>query len=173
MAGIEDQSNGEVKPEIFHSSSVQSYKVKFGNPFPGPYHDVAHHCVDLIYLFDAFHDDLLATDNPSVESTSPGPATPDSGYLSLPRKGKVSNSALRQDIQRQWINFIVDDHTKDVKEQHHSGKDARILVYGTDRIPVEESLEFDLEWVEQKNRFGLLAEHPDKLKLALSSISSM
>ena len=49
-------------PKIYHSTTVQSYKIKFGNPFQGPNFQVAQHCVELIYLFDAFHDHLELVD---------------------------------------------------------------------------------------------------------------
>jgi hypothetical protein len=44
------------------ATTAELYKVKFGNPFPGPSYEVAHHCVDPIYIFDAFHDSLEAQD---------------------------------------------------------------------------------------------------------------
>lgn len=41
---------------------VQAFHVKTGNPFPGPCEGVAHHCVELIYLFEAFHTAFVEAD---------------------------------------------------------------------------------------------------------------
>ena len=44
-------------------TGIHSYRIKFGNPFPGEQFNVAQHCVELIYLFDAFHEDLERADH--------------------------------------------------------------------------------------------------------------
>ncbi|KAJ5915871.1 carboxylesterase [Penicillium verhagenii] len=49
---------------------IHFYNMKFGNPFPGLNFDVAHHCVDLIYIFDAFHNDLESLDAAAQNSSS-------------------------------------------------------------------------------------------------------
>ncbi|GME39784.1 Alpha/Beta hydrolase protein, partial [Neofusicoccum parvum] len=51
------------RAEFGDATSIQPYSVEFGNPFPGPKRGDAHHSVELIYLFDAFHDALVNADN--------------------------------------------------------------------------------------------------------------
>lgn len=126
--------NGAPQNSINNPTTAELYRVKFGNPFPGPNHDVAHHCVDLIYLFDAFHDDLAAVDQQDEGSVA-----------------GVSNSALRQEMQSAWVDFIVVDG-KDIKEDS-------ALVYGKDRISQVESLRDDREWVERRRKLDLIGRH--------------
>lgn len=143
------------RSEVFQRTVVDSYKIKFGNPFDGPYKGMAHHCVELIYLFDAFHDDLLRADKSA-----------------LPSKVKFTNAELKEEIQKQWISFIADDHAKAFEEQGLHAKESRITVYGTDRRPVIESLDSDTEWIEQRVRFSLVAKHADEILLATNRITN-
>ena len=127
--------NGASHPPIIkNSTTAQLYRVQMGNPFPGPNYGVAHHCVDLIYLFDAFHDDLAAQDRQDAGT----------------RKG-ASNAALRQEMQSAWADFIVGD-VKDIREDE-------AVVYGKDRIGRMENLREDLKWVERRRRFDLIGRH--------------
>lgn len=115
-------------------STSQLYRVKFGNPFPGPRRSDAHHCVDLIYLFDAFHDDLDAEDQRPVQSTA-----------------SVSNSTLRDEIQAVWIEFIA-GNIKDSRED-------KLFVFGQDRTLRTESLTDDPEWMEKGRKFEMIGQH--------------
>lgn len=44
--------------------------MRFGNPFPGPFHGVAHHCVDLIYIFDCYRGYLEQADREEAKALS-------------------------------------------------------------------------------------------------------
>lgn len=43
-------------------ASVNSYYFRSGLPFPGPFFGKAIHCVDLIYVYDCFHEALQSVD---------------------------------------------------------------------------------------------------------------
>lgn len=130
------------------ATTAQCYSIKFGNPFPGPSHEVAHHCVDLIYIFDAFHDDLEAQDGQSP------------GHVAA-----VSNAALRQDIQSTWVDFIVGD-AKNVRE-------GVALVYGKDRIARMENLHDDPEWVEQRRKLDWIGAHRQEAAAVLDKVFAL
>jgi carboxylesterase type B len=66
-----------------HPTTVQSYRVEYTNPFPGLLQSLAHHCIDLLYIFDAFHVDLAKTN-------------------------EQSNQDLVVAMQTHWIDFIWD-----------------------------------------------------------------
>lgn len=147
---------GHSTPKVYQGTTVQSYRIKFGNPFPGPCHDVAQHCVELIYLFDAFHDHMTLVDNESSSSRG----TPD--------EAPASNATLRETLQRHWISFIVDDQS-DVSESQTA--EPSITVYGKDGRATVESLVSGQEWVEQKERFKLLAADWKGALAALKTIT--
>jgi hypothetical protein len=120
--------------QYLHPSTSQQYRVKFGNPFPGPRLGDAHHCVDLIYLYDAFHDDLDAEDQRPVQSTA-----------------SISNSTLRDEIQAIWIQFIAG--------KVNDSQEDKILVFGQDRTPRTESLTDNPEWMEKTRKFEMIGQH--------------
>jgi carboxylesterase type B len=149
------RSHGDETQKIDHTSvahkratTAQLYKIEFGNPFPGPSYEVAHHCVDLIYIFEAFHDDLEATDGRS------------SGY-----DAAISNSALTRAMQSTWINFIVGD-VKDVRED-------MCLVFGKDRVSRMENLGSNPKWVEQRCRIDLIAAHRREASTVMERIFAL
>ncbi|CZR63734.1 uncharacterized protein PAC_13631 [Phialocephala subalpina] len=173
--------------EFFHPTIVQSYKVKFGNPWPGPSHDVSHHCVELIYLFDAFHDDLIKidtieeghADQLTLPLSSSSPIALDKIDESLAQQPiqqpapqpsaakRRSNIALSKDIQKQWIRFITkEDHVSNSKDQ--TDLQDQITVYGVDRQVRPESLSRDEEWVQEAKRFEVLAKYPDSNRKVLA-----
>ncbi|KAH8659774.1 Alpha/Beta hydrolase protein [Xylariales sp. PMI_506] len=47
---------------ITTTPGVHSFHVEVGNPFLGPSQGISHHCVDLMYLFEAFHDGFALAD---------------------------------------------------------------------------------------------------------------
>jgi hypothetical protein len=73
LAGQQPQS-GNVEShqasKVYQRTTVLSYKIKFGNPFQGPCCQVAQHCIELIYLFDAFHDHMALVDEESLSPQS-------------------------------------------------------------------------------------------------------
>ncbi|KUJ09746.1 putative carboxylesterase [Mollisia scopiformis] len=179
------ETTGDIEePRFYHPTQVQSYKVKFGNPFLGPSHDVSHHCVELIYLFDAFHDDLVKIDH--IEHATADQLTPplssSSSSASLNRiddsispntapepatqpttRKKRPNIALKKDIQRHWIQFITKEESSIVEDE--------ITVYNTDREIYTESLSGDNEWIEEAKRFEMLARYPEANRKVLKRLT--
>lgn len=174
--------------EFFHPTTVQSYKVKFGNPWPGPSKDVSHHCVEIIYLFDAFHDDLVKIDNIEQaltgQLTPPGSPPPSSASLNkiegssaqasvqqpaseLTTTKKRSNIALSKDIQKQWIHFITKKVDMSDSKSQVDLQD-QITVYDVDRQVRIESLSRDEKWVQEATRFEVLARYPDSNRKVLA-----
>jgi len=171
-----------VEQDIRHTT-VQAYRVRFGNPFPGPNHGVAHHCVDMIYQFDAFHDALRATDRAEIsgeeyfEPTAALSAT-DSGYASpadstrgkpvskdvLPTSCRTSNADLVSTMQQDWVNFI---NGKGIarKEVSGDGQDKDVItVYNKDRTVSVEDLLTDSRWIEQQKRLETIGKNPEAMK---------
>jgi hypothetical protein len=73
----------------------------------------------------------------------------------VPDQNLVSNAELREVLQRQWISFIADDQS-DVSLDPSLGE-LPITVYNRDRRIVVESMTSSPEWIEQQERFRLLA----------------
>ena len=160
--------------------SVQSYRVKFGNPFSGRNKGVAHHCVELIYLFDSFHDDLRRADKLDESSSQAdgirgqGSETPGFVYQtdvetstemfngSAENMMQKTNAELVHEIQDRWIRFIFDDDFRTCSESTVSTD--QISVYGKDRALRIENLAHDAEWVEERKRFKLLEKHIDPMR---------
>ena len=140
---------GSSTQTLRHPTLAQRYRVKFGNPFPGPYHNDAHHCVDLIYQFDAFHDDLIAQDRKEAESGYDG----------------VSNLTLRRDIQDYWINFIVGD-VGNIDEQS-------ALVYQENRLVTMEGFKEYQGWVKEDERLDLIGRYRRETMMALRRVMSL
>jgi hypothetical protein len=55
-------------PQVKQRSMVESYKIKFGNPFPGEDYQTPNHGVELVYLFDGFHGHLAKIDEKEKSS---------------------------------------------------------------------------------------------------------
>ncbi|KAH6986542.1 para-nitrobenzyl esterase [Ilyonectria sp. MPI-CAGE-AT-0026] len=160
-------------PEV---KSVHSYFVEFGNPFPGPSQGISHHCVDMIYLFEAFHDALALADEgilrPYQEPTSlagggKGDSTrtvPDSDVE--PRSEKVEQTPetlketgkkrthleLCRALQDHWIDFIVlDDFAP-------GSSVDEITVFGEDLATRVESIDGPA-WQHRRERWDLVAQN--------------
>lgn len=135
---------------------VKEYQVQYGNPLSGPSFGVAHHCVDLIYLFDCFHDDLAKADElefSSFHDKAEGP----------PYKAAKSNADLTLQMQKDWIEFI----TKDIV--HKNDEEETIRVYGHDRVVREESLGAE-QWVEKRKRMNALGKEWKYTKQVLRNL---
>jgi hypothetical protein len=147
-----------------HETPVGEYKVKFGNPFPGPSFKIAHHCVELIYTFDAFHDFLIEADKAEAQGSTPPssfvpPLEPPKEFYGARR----SNVELRDEIQRDWIEFVVRD---EVREQSDG-----IKVYGNDRVSKLDSLTKDDEWIVYKKRLEVLGRERVAARNALRKLN--
>jgi carboxylesterase type B len=120
-----------------HPSRVQAYRIKFTNPFPGPLRFVSHHCVDMIYQFDGFHDELVGT-------------------------GEGSNVELVEAMQRHWVEFIWDGCQGGTAE--FGVQEDEITVYGRDRKVVVRKLGEDAECVERGRRFKVLEKDMEGMR---------
>ncbi|PWY77757.1 alpha/beta-hydrolase [Aspergillus eucalypticola CBS 122712] len=111
--------------------SIQHFHIEFGNPFPGPKMGCAHHGVELIYLFDAFHEQLVDLDDLSTG------------------QGVMKHMELVRRFQDHWIGFIVGRAVQKVS-------DKEVLVWGEDGDTRVEMLNEMSRWVERKRRLEVL-----------------
>lgn len=94
---------------------VQYHHFEFGNPFSGPMQRIAHHGVDMVYAFGAFHNTLEKADQGASEDyINPGQAHAEAnvaGPLMNSRAGKYhkSNVDLSYELQDRLIQFVVKD----------------------------------------------------------------
>ncbi|CAI7638575.1 unnamed protein product [Penicillium glandicola] len=113
-------------------TAVQSYRASVGNPFPGINHEKAHHCVDLLYIYDCFADAMRA-----VDETLPAEA--------------VTNAALVDRVQADWVRFITAPSPSD--------QCGQATVYGADRTASVVDMALDQTWVERKSRLDFLHKY--------------
>ncbi|KAH8666578.1 para-nitrobenzyl esterase [Xylariales sp. PMI_506] len=146
------------------ADSIQPFHIEFGNPFPGRFHDYSHHCLDLIYVFDAFHNALADADKGII---NPYPALPE-GQKPVLSDGKYtrSNIELAYELQDQWLGFIVG------KPVHRVGEDE-ILVWGKDRSTRVDKMTTEPRWIEKKKRFDLLRKDIDAMGAATRAIRAL
>ncbi|KAH8595312.1 Alpha/Beta hydrolase protein [Bisporella sp. PMI_857] len=152
---------------------VHSYHIEFGNPFLGPEHGIAHHGVDVIYVFDAFHDALEKADRgvltgyvePGKESAKAARSDLGSSAggikaanLDMEQYGR-SNIELSHDLQDMFIKFIVED----VQESEKHANIDEITTYGRDRVASIESWTSSEKWVSRRKRYDVLEEDMDSL----------
>ncbi|KAH7139897.1 para-nitrobenzyl esterase [Dactylonectria estremocensis] len=170
----------EGRPE---GKTVHSFHVEFGNPFPGPGQGISHHCVELIYLFEAFHDALALADqgilkpyqDPSDsvanEKSEPTSTASDSGNKVQTEKEETTGSnrthlALAQAIQDHWLDFIVPDKVA------IGGAIDEITVFGKDLSTRVESLDGPA-WQARQERWGLLAKDIPAMNQTRDSIMAL
>ncbi|RAK89049.1 alpha/beta-hydrolase [Aspergillus costaricaensis CBS 115574] len=113
------------------ADSIQNFHIEFGNPFPGPKMGCAHHGVELIYLFDAFHEQLVGLDDLSTG------------------QGVVKHRELVSRVQDHWIGFIVGRAVQKVS-------DKEVLVWGEDGYTRVEMFDEMSRWVERKRQLEVL-----------------
>lgn len=82
LALEEMRNNSSSHPTI----SVRPFRVKYRNPFQGHEQAVSHHCVELIYVFDAFHEALREVDA---------------------KAGSSKHAELVCAVQKHWTEFIT------------------------------------------------------------------
>jgi hypothetical protein len=109
-------------------SKTQAYRIQNNNPFRGPLQLLSHYCVDLLYLFDAFHHDLGGT---------------------VP-----VNQLLVDTMQALWIDFISDG-CAEATSTCSVGEDE-MTVYGRDPRVRKMKLQAGSEFVERERRFDVL-----------------
>ncbi|THW59952.1 hypothetical protein D6D19_10178 [Aureobasidium pullulans] len=128
-------------------SSTQSYRCRFGNPWPGPTHGTAHHCVDLIYIFNCFNDLLVKADGSNLENTT-------------------RNQDLVRTMQKHWLDFIYDDEPALIAEE-------QFIVYGKDTLTTVVDSVDDHEIQARLCRFKLINAHRDMITKASHLITGV
>jgi hypothetical protein len=124
------------------ANSIQPYHVEFGNPFPGPKRGCAHHGVDMIYMFDPFHDTFSST-----------------GDVILEEQAASLHVDLVKKVQDRLIGFIVGNLIQKVTEDE-------IFVWGNDGSSRIEKLAKTSKWVDRIDRLKLLEKDiPSMLKV--------
>lgn len=156
-------------------TGISSFHIEFGNPFPGPHHGTAHHCVELIYLFKAFEDALAKADtglaalcqDPGQEGCRSGAGqdfdsgfgtpTTEQGECLVPEEigYKRTNIELCHALQDLWLDFIVDGDSGPVKNPDE------IIVFCKDRSTRIESLVSDPSWKGKLKHWEILAKDFD------------
>lgn len=106
------------------SVCLRNYVFETGNPFAGPFHNRANHCVDLIYLFDCFHDDLRRVDYEEVEYMN---------NMSVRGNNRPSrtNAEMVDDLQTRFIDFVYCDAPE--VDPELDMKNVETVLYGQDR----------------------------------------
>ncbi|KAL0936819.1 para-nitrobenzyl esterase [Colletotrichum truncatum] len=160
------------RADLGDATSIQPYSIQFGNPFPGPKKGAAHHCVELIYLFDPFHNALVDADNgifmaypESSDELSARQETDatDSTVDDQSERRTVSNLELVGRVQDHYIGFITGKSTQKAAE-------GEMLVWGRDRTLRVENLEEDPMWVKRIGRLKLLQEDIPAIRRVLNAL---
>lgn len=159
---------------------LRLFHVSIGNPFQGPLHGTSHHCVDLIYLFEAFHDALVDADRGiAVSYHEPGalgahantrgtcranmdsglgsPASQDEEPLSKLESSGVergANISMCHRVQDDWLDYIVND---DSGYARHNPAD--ITVYGSANSKTVHNMDEDPIWKSRANRRELASQN--------------
>ncbi|KAJ5902719.1 hypothetical protein N7495_003247 [Penicillium taxi] len=130
-------AGADFKLKSFYETTARRYKVNFGNPFSnGPkkhLYGMSHHCVDLIYIFNAFPSEMNHADT-------------------LLKPSEVTNDLLRQRMQSDWIDFIVSDGGQ-------SFNPDTVVRYDKDRVTRVVKASEDDFFIQQLARLSFLGEH--------------
>ncbi|OJK04325.1 hypothetical protein ASPACDRAFT_21436 [Aspergillus aculeatus ATCC 16872] len=126
-------------------TQVQSFRMAVGNPFPGLNHGKAHHCVDLIYIYDCFDEALRKADK-------------------LLSSGTVPNASLVDRVQTDWVNFITGSRSANYEP-------GLATVYQPDRTATTVDMALDEVWVNRKSRLGLVDKYPQEARQIANILS--
>lgn len=129
-----------------HPSTIQSYRIQYTNPFPGPLQAFSHHCIEMLYIFDAFHE-----------------------YLA--KVNEQSNRDLVLAMQTHWIDFIWDGCRGETSMC--GSKEDEVTVYGRNRKAVVRKTREDPEWLQRERRFELLARDPEGTRRLWEMLSGL
>lgn len=136
---------------VAHKTTARRFQVDCGNPFnDGPnndMHGVAHHCVDIVYLFNVFSKEMKHAD-------------------SLLKSSDGKYDVIRQDIQEDWINFIVDGHSQHVDQEP-------VVRYSDDRVRRVVKPKEDDFLSQQAVRYAFLSEHTTETRLLMNAFAGM
>lgn len=147
---------------------VQSYHFEFGNPFPGPMQGIAHHGVELIYTFDAFHNALEKADRgilegyiePNQQLVETTVAQPLSNTEAT--KYRHSNIDLSYELQDKLIQFVVED----CQETDQRASPDEITIFSHDRSVRVGNWSSSEKWVLKRKKLELLNKDLDSLTTA-------
>lgn len=137
---------------------IQYYHFEFGNPFSGSMQGIAHHGVDMVYAFGAFHDALKKADQGISEGyVEPDPAhaeanvgepsmnTENTGY-------RKSNIDLSYELQDRLIQFVVED----CQETDRRAYADDIVTFCSDRSVRAESWSSGEKWISKRKKLEVL-----------------
>lgn len=138
-----------------YPSETRSFRIKFGNPFPGPCHNIAHHCVDLLYIYDCFHDHMRRIDKEEASAVS----------QKLHPNGWASNASLVESIQNLWINFITNDEVP--------GSESVAYIYDVDRKLYLREMAKEEEWINRRARLDVIVKNHDLVRSLADAFPAM
>lgn len=147
---------------------VQYWHFEFGNPFLGPSHNVAHHGVELIYLFGNFREALERADRGILEgyigpsqktaSVAASQASPPAEVVEYSK----SNIELSNELQDKIIRFVVEGN----EETSNRANSDEITTYLPDRSTRVESWTGSEKWGAREKRYEALEADMDSLLAA-------
>ncbi|PTB72128.1 alpha/beta-hydrolase [Trichoderma longibrachiatum ATCC 18648] len=140
---------------------VQYCHFEFGNPFLGPSDGIAHHGVELIYLFGTFREALEKADqgvlegyiDPSQEAADVAPP-PQASPSARGMKYSKSNIDLSNELQDKLIQFIVEDN----EETAERANADEITTFCPDRSTRVENWTSTEKWRAREKRYEILEE---------------
>lgn len=121
------RSELETRSSLHHPTSVQAFRVLYRNPFQEPGQAVSHHCVELIYVFDAFHEALQQADAKACSSE----------HVDLVRA-----------TQKHWIEFIARPEGQVIAND-------QVVLWSLDGQTIVKNLE-DPDMILRAQRFKIL-----------------
>lgn len=156
------------------ATSIQPYHVEFGSPFPGTKRGCAHHAVDNIYMFDAFHDALADADKGIFKSyaeakaeaeryAAPGAKATVQRPITTSQSSKVNNLNLSKRFQNHLVRFISGESAPSVAE-------GEILVWGRDGFSRVEKMAETPRWLERIGRLEQLENYTSSILKILGAI---
>lgn len=130
-------------------TEIRPYRFKCGNPFPGPNYEIAHHCLELIYVYDCFYVDLANRDQIEQLSTH----------------DRATNASLVSEVQKWWIDFIAANTV--------SGTEGVATVFDVDRKPHLRDTSTDSAWTAMKKRFNVIDKYFNDANLMWEAVRKM
>lgn len=139
---LEDYDKDSPAPR---ATRVHSFRMSVGNPFPGVNNEKAHHCIDLIYIYDCFAEALRAAD----EALPPG---------------TVTNASLVDRVQADWIAFITGSESTFYQP-------GMATIYKADRSIVTVDISSDRVWIDRLSRLSLIDKYRDDARLTANILN--
>lgn len=86
--------------------------------------------------------------------------------------GTVTNVALVDAVQQQWIDFIARDVLSSDQVFKNAATKPTAIIYGTDRSSEVVSIDEHAFFQEQKKRFAILSENWAQVQVIASAITA-